>query len=218
MDVRCGTEGCEREVKATGLCMRCYKRQWRIRQGIQPRPPRPPCRAEGCETVSRKNGWCLDHQHLRGRRYPNTVRVESVEFNGITFRRYPDAKQPSHRRYYAPGGQWIKKGVQSLHQEVWKAAHGPIPAGWEVHHINGVDDNSLENLECMPRKDHEREHSAERSAYGTSEKQLAHLARIRHLTVAWHRSPAGREWHREHARKSGFIGNRKGSGVQSHNE
>jgi hypothetical protein len=42
------------------------------------------------------------------------------------------------------------------HIILWEEANGkPLPRGWVVHHINGVkDDNRLENLEALPRKQH----------------------------------------------------------------
>lgn len=58
------------------------------------------------------------------------------EFNGVIYHRYPG------RLYYYSG----RRGLQGLHQEVWKAAHGPIPEGHDIHHVNGNhDDNSLDN-------------------------------------------------------------------------
>ncbi len=42
------------------------------------------------------------------------------------------------------------------HMVVWEKANGkPVPKGWIVHHLNGVrDDNRLENLVGLPRKEH----------------------------------------------------------------
>lgn len=214
MDVRCRVADCDRNAEAAGLCMRCYKREWRLKKGARPQLRLRVCTVEGCGRTGKiVRGLCRMH-YARWQRHGDalvvvatvrgSVRVESVEFNGITFRRYPDSAVASHRRYFSPGGQWIKQGVGALHQEVWKAHHGPIPPGWHVHHRGDYGDNSIDNLECLPRAAHEQEHSASRSAYGTSARQLAHLDRIRHLASAWHRSPAGREWHRQHARNIGF--------------
>ena len=37
-------------------------------------------------------------------------------------------------------------------REIWQEAHGLIPKGWVVHHMNGNSgDNRIENLACVPR-------------------------------------------------------------------
>ena len=41
------------------------------------------------------------------------------------------------------------------HRYIWEQAHGPIPRGWIIHHINGNQkDNRLENLLAVPRDKH----------------------------------------------------------------
>ena len=42
------------------------------------------------------------------------------------------------------------------HILIWEQAHNQyLPDGWVVHHINGIrDDNRLENLYAMPKKNH----------------------------------------------------------------
>lgn len=43
------------------------------------------------------------------------------------------------------------------HVLVWEKAHGKVPQGWHVHHINGVkSDNRLENLVALSARDHAR--------------------------------------------------------------
>ncbi|MCJ7828976.1 MAG: HNH endonuclease [Dehalococcoidia bacterium] len=48
-----------------------------------------------------------------------------------------------------------KHCYQAEHIVVWEQANGRLPDGWVIHHLNGVrDDNRLENLAGMPRKQH----------------------------------------------------------------
>ena len=51
-----------------------------------------------------------------------------------------------------------------LHQKVWILAHGEIPEGFVVHHINfNKKDNRLENLVLMKDADHRALHSCKRN-------------------------------------------------------
>lgn len=131
-------------------------------------------------------------------------RVESVEYKGITFRRYPDAKQWADRAYFRPSSRYIRQGVQALHREIYADHFGPIPEGWHVHHRDGdPGNNAPENLECLPAADHLEHHAAPRRGQpGNAE----HLERAREAAKLWHRSPEGREWHRQHGRN--VFGNR----------
>jgi hypothetical protein len=73
---------------------------------------------------------------------------------------YSESKGYYYRRVY-------------LHIEVWENAHGPLPEGWVVHHINGnKGDNRLENLQGMPAKEHMRLHHAGMN-YQTTEHRVA---------------------------------------------
>lgn len=49
------------------------------------------------------------------------------------------------------------------HRLVWEQAHGPIPDGWVVHHLNGDKaDNRIENLFAVSQEGHRhRERVAE---------------------------------------------------------
>lgn len=72
-----------------------------------------------------------------------------------------------HRKWRKPGGALyfsnsgylytVTRAIQPcpVHRGCWEAHHGPIPNGWIVHHINGdIQDNRIENLACMSRRDH----------------------------------------------------------------
>jgi|GEM_PF-3410701 len=52
--------------------------------------------------------------------------------------------------------------IKYEHILVWEAAHGPLPEGWVIHHKNGDPlDNTLENLQAMPRGTHTSLHMRE---------------------------------------------------------
>lgn len=126
---------------------------------------------------------------------------EVVVFNGVKFRRYPNSKVKAHRNYFRPHVQDTWRGIQALHQEIWKQVHGPIPAGYEVHHDDGNPLNNLPtNLVLLSIGEHRAEHGR-RGAHSTP-KQLKHLKRVRPLSAPWHSSPEGLAWHREHAKTS----------------
>lgn len=53
------------------------------------------------------------------------------------------------------------------HRIVWEAAHGPIPPGFQIHHINhDRTDNRLDNLECVDPQTHKRLHAGHRQVEG----------------------------------------------------
>jgi hypothetical protein len=46
------------------------------------------------------------------------------------------------------------------HVAVWEAAHGPVPDGYQIHHVNGdKQDNRLDNLLLVDPTTHKRLHS-----------------------------------------------------------
>lgn len=88
---------------------------------------------------------------------------ETVEFNGIVFRRWPNAASRADRYYYAPGKADRQRGIGRLHVEVWKAANGPVPKGWHVHHRDGnYLNNDLGNLEIVQLGRHTAKHEYNR--------------------------------------------------------
>ena len=126
---------------------------------------------------------------------------ESVEFNGRTYHRYPDAKQNNHRRYYTSHDKW-KSTPRTLHRDVWEFHNGPIPPGHHIHHADGnACNNAPETLICLSSAAHQVEHRAERSARAKTPEQLALLERIRPLASAWHSTEEGRA----HARRNAFL-------------
>ena len=122
--------------------------------------------------------------------------ADEVEFNGTVYRRYPESPHLNHRKYYcAHGSRW-------LHREIWKHHRGAIPDGWEIHHRDRNSlNNELENLECVPAELHRAEHSNDvRSDPERLAKVRENIARAGLAARAWHGSPAGLAWHREHGK------------------
>lgn len=129
--------------------------------------------------------------------------VTLVVFNGIRFRRYPNAKQASDRLYFTPGIADRQRGVKRLHEEIWMSIHGPIPEGHHVHHADhDALNNDPTNLVCITATEHHAHHAEDEEAKERKRTDgwLEHLATIRPLAAAWHSSREGKAWHAEHGR------------------
>ena len=114
---------------------------------------------------------------------------ETVYWRGIPFHRDPESEKRSERVYFTANRL-------RLHQALWADENGPIPPGFHIHHVDGdATNNDPENLEALPAAEHMALHP--RTDY-----DLEHLERIRSQAAAWHSTPEGIAWHREHGRKT----------------
>lgn len=113
--------------------------------------------------------------------------AETIVYRGETFRRY------SATSYFMPSRQaYYQRGIEALHREVYKHEVGPIPDGWDIHHIDrDPASNGVANLVAMPVDEHHRLHNAE---HGFSPQARA-------AQHAWHRSEDGRAFHRQNGRR-----------------
>lgn len=98
-------------------------------------------------------------------------------------------------------GYWISTTFPRIraHVWVWKNRYEDIDKGYHIHHKDGnKSNNDILNLEKLTVKEHVSRHdSPERKA-----KNKDHIDKIRPLTKAWHCSPEGLEWHKEHGLKT----------------
>jgi predicted nucleic acid-binding Zn ribbon protein len=86
-----------------------------------------------------------------------------------------------------------------LHIYVYERERGrTVPAGYQIHHVDGnKSNNDINNLACIPLHNHLSYHSR---AYVEEHKEEVsqQMETIRPMTKAWHRSPAGHKWHKQH--------------------
>lgn len=114
--------------------------------------------------------------------------VRYIEFDGIRF--YPDK-----RGYWMATNPKTKKPIR-LHQYVWEYYNGPIPEGFQVHHKDfNPDNNEIDNLELLSKEEHLKYHA------NLQDKAWARnnmLTKALPAACEWHKSEAGKEWHRKH--------------------
>ena len=116
-----------------------------------------------------------------------TARHPVFEFGGVRYYRKPPGYFKSMRGEY-------------LHRAVWEVAHGPIPDGWHVHHVDGDrGNNDPSNLECLPGADHGALHmeSPERRAEAAAALQPA--------------VERAAQWRRAHPEQASAIGRAGGA-------
>lgn len=74
--------------------------------------------------------------------------AEHIFFNNVKYRQ-------------TPNGYWASttRPRRMLHREIWKATHGEIPNGYEIHHVDfNPSNNALENLQCLTKAEHKNIH------------------------------------------------------------
>lgn len=97
----------------------------------------------------------------------------------------------------------LRKNPKGLHVAVWEYVNKrEVPKGYVIHHKDhNPYNNQPDNLECLSLREHLDLHKADREKYAKSPEALEHLNKIRDLANKWHKSEAGREWHKNHAKE-----------------
>jgi len=128
------------------------------------------------------------------------MHVETVEFNGHKYRRYPESEIEVNRKYFQRGG-----GKGFLHRHIWEYYFGPIPENCHIHHLdNDTGNNELNNLCLISGQKHLSDHGKKTMLRKMEEDPnwLLHLKKIRVKASEWHSSEEGIEWHKKHAVKT----------------
>ena len=101
--------------------------------------------------------------------------------------------------YYRCGPYFQRKGKR-LHRMVWEFHNGPIPTGYDIHHINGDRaDNDIENLQMLKEQEHGSLHM---STPARKEKSRHDVKKAIEAAREWHASEAGVAWHSAHAKET----------------
>ena len=112
---------------------------------------------------------------------------KTIQLDGMAFTR-------SGRPYYYNSANRIY-----LHRYVWEKAHGEIPMGFEVHHIDGNPaNNELDNLTLMTSSEHRNHHVKELTDERREWMRKNLNTKARPKAIEWHQSKEGREWHKKH--------------------
>lgn len=120
---------------------------------------------------------------------------KTFDYKGRVF--YQQVGQPYYRAW-----NYVLGRPDYLHRVIWQDVNGPIPVGFDVHHLDeNPENNEPYNLEAFSREDHKILHWE-----GLTPEQKAEVRR--NLTEnavpaakLWHRSQEGRTWHSEKARR-----------------
>lgn len=111
-----------------------------------------------------------------------------AEFDGLMFCR------DDHTGYYLNS----TKGIR-LHRYVYEKMFGTIPEGYEIHHIDhDKSNNNPENLELLLTEEHRRRHADEMTEEHRQRLRENMLDKAIPAAAQWHKSEAGKEWHRIH--------------------
>lgn len=124
-----------------------------------------------------------------------TRTVRFIEYDGKRF--YEDKK--GYWLGYRIGQDGKQRRIR-LHTYVWEKYNGPVPDGYDIHHIDhDRSNNNIENLIAMPESEHHKLHMKERD-----KDELTRILRTLAVPKApeWHKSEAGHEWHKMHYERS----------------
>lgn len=86
-----------------------------------------------------------------------------------------------------------------LHRVVWEFYNGNIPNGFDVHHIDhDKGNNIIENLELISKSEHSKRHGKELTTEQRQKLRTNLVNKAMPKAKAWHSSPEGLAWHKEH--------------------
>ncbi|WP_413927256.1 HNH endonuclease signature motif containing protein [Clostridioides sp. ES-S-0123-01] len=125
---------------------------------------------------------------------------ETVIFNGEEY------KLMGQKKYYLSQSSKNekRKHAKGLHVAIWEFNNKrEVPEGYHIHHkdFNPLN-NNIDNLECIPYKQHLSLHAKKNLEDEEFYKAtINNLNKAREKATEWHKSEEGRKWHSEHAKQ-----------------
>lgn len=91
------------------------------------------------------------------------------------------------------------KPRKGMHVYVWEYYNGPVPKGYEIHHKDrNKANNDISNLTCITIKEHRKLHGRLLSQETRDVFRKNMNENARPAAIEWHKSEAGKEWHKDH--------------------
>lgn len=120
---------------------------------------------------------------------------KTAVFNGRTYR------LDKRTGYYLASRDTDGKRKR-LHIAVWEHHNGAVPEGHHIHHLDhDKSNNEITNLQCLTVHDHLSLHAQSLTEEQLERKRKNLIDNAIPKASEWHRSEAGRKWHKEHGAK-----------------
>lgn len=118
------------------------------------------------------------------------------KFNGITF-------NEDEKGYYRSSTDF----KCYMHRYVWEYYNGPIPKGYEIHHIDfDRSNNDISNLQLLSRSEHRKIHADLLTDEQREWRRQNLNENARPKAIEWHKSEEGSKWHSEQIKMQRELG------------
>lgn len=130
----------------------------------------------------------------------NTGKVKSLNYNHTGKEGVLKANRHKNGYLFAALSKCGKIKIKSIHRLVWEAFKYIIPEGMEIDHINTVrDDNRLDNLRCVTRKENHANPLSKKRHAEAANKLFGDTRHKEKMVEAMRRLAQDPEWQKNHA-------------------